>query len=281
MSEATMDDNKTRESEPSPAAPAAPSAAYERAGSGFRNILTIAKREFGSYLNSPVAYILICVTLVIIGAYFFLYEGGIWQAERASMSRLMTVMPIVLCLLTVPLFTMRSLSEEKRMGTIELLITMPVKDSEVILGKYFAALSMVGIQLLMLLAYPIAMFWKPWQMGDFDWGPFWSGMLGLALMSAAGIAIGLMYSSMTENQIVAFFATSVTLIALYALGPATQSFQALKGPVGDFVAFFSFQTRYESFARGLLDTRSILYFLSIAVFGTLVAFRNLESRKWS
>jgi ABC-2 type transport system permease protein len=256
-------------------------AAFERAGSGGKNVWTIMKREIGSYLNSPIAYILICVTLVFIGAYFFLYEGGVWQAERASMSRLMTSMPIVLCLLTVPLFTMRSLSEERRMGTIELLITMPVKDSEVILGKYFAALAMVCLQLLLLVAYPLVMFWKPWHMGDFDWGPFSAGLLGLALMSAAGIAIGMMFSSMTENQIVSFFATSVTLIALYALGPATQSFQALKGNVGDFVSFFSFQTRYESFARGLLDTRSIVYFLSIAVFGTLVAFRNLESRKWS
>jgi ABC-2 type transport system permease protein len=281
MSEATMDEDKaTRESDPAPA-PTAPSVAFTRSGSGMKNIMTIAKRELASYLNSPIAYILICVTLIVIGAYFFLYDGGVWQADRASMSRLMSSMPIVICLLTVPLFTMRSLSEEKRMGTIELLITMPVKDSEVILGKYLAALAMVAVQLLLLIAYPLVMFRFPFHMGAFDWGPFWAGLIGLLLMSAAGIAIGLMYSSMTDSQIVSFFATAVTLMALYGLGPGIQSFQSLKGQAADFVAFFSFQTRYEPFARGLIDTRSIVYFVSIAIFGSLVAFRNLESRKWA
>lgn len=279
MSEATMDEEKaTSGSDPAPAAPAV---SFERSGSGTKNIMTIAKREFAAHLNSPVAYILICVTLVVIGGWFFLMEGNVWAVERASMARLMLAMPWFLCALTVPLFTMRSLSEEKRMGTIELLITMPVKDSEVIMGKYFAALGMVFTQLALLVAYPFVMFRYPWNMGAFDWGPFWAGIIGLALMAAAGVAIGLMYSSMTESQIVAFFATAVTLLALYELGPAVQAISALKGKAADFIAFFSFQTRYESFARGLLDTRSILYFLSIAVFGSLVAFRNLESRKWS
>jgi ABC-2 type transport system permease protein len=281
MSETTMDDDKeARDSDPAPAAPA-PAAAFTRSGSGTKNIMTIAKRELAAYLNTPVAYILICVTLVLMGAYFFWYEGNVWAIERASMVRLLVSAPVLLCSLTIPLFTMRTLSEEKRMGTIELLITMPVTDSEVILGKYFAALAMVTIQLILLIAYPLVMFRFPYQMGGLDWGPFWAGMLGLFLMSAAGIAIGLMYSSMTENQIVSFFATAVTLSALYWLGPALSSIQSLKGQAADFFAFFSFQTRYESFARGLLDTRSIVYFVSIAVFGCLVAFRNLESRKWS
>ncbi|RYG18055.1 ABC transporter permease, partial [bacterium] len=223
------------------------------------------------------AYILICVTLVAMGIYFFWFDGGVWQADRASVSRLMTFIPLVLSLLTIPLFTMRSLSEEKRMGTIELLITMPVKDSEVILGKYFAALAIVSVQLLLLVAYPIVMF-KAFHLGAFDWGPFWSGIFGLILLSSAGIAVGLMYSSMTDSQILAFFATSVTLSALYAIGYVVQYIQ---GGFGDFLAFFSFQSRYEPFARGLIDSRAVVYFLSVAVLATLVSFRNLESRKWS
>lgn len=240
-------------------------------------VWTICKRELGSYFNAPLAYILICVTLVAMGIYFFWFDGGVWQADRASVSRLMTFIPLVLSLLTIPLFTMRSLSEEKRMGTIELLITMPVKDSEVILGKYFAALAIVGVQLLLLAAYPIVMF-KGFHLGAFDWGPFWAGMFGLILLSSAGIALGLMYSSMTDSQILAFFATSVTLSALYAIGYVVQYIQ---GGFGEFLAFFSFQSRYEPFARGLIDSRAVVYFLSVAILATLVSFRNLESRKWS
>ena len=268
------------ESSPSPAKDApggAGTAAHVRQGSGLRNIWTIMKREIAAYFNSPVAFILICVTLVGLGGFFFLYEGGVWQADRASMSRLMAFMPWVLSVLTIPLFTMRSLSDEKRMGTIELLITLPVKDSEVILGKYFAALAMVSVQLLLLIAYPLVMFKFPWHMGAFDWNPFWSGMLGMFLLSAAGVAVGIMYSSFTESQILSFFATAFTLTALFVIGLLVQHF---KGAVGDTLAFFSLQTRYEPFARGLIDTRAVVYFVSIAVFCSLVAFRNLESRKW-
>jgi ABC-2 type transport system permease protein len=288
MTEATISHDKDddRVSAPPPARTAPASPAFTRSGSGAKNVWTIFKREFASYLNTPAAYILICVTMVIVGGYFFLYEDGVWQQDRASMGRLLTFFPIFLCALSIPLFTMRSLAEEKRLGTIEILITMPVKDSEVILGKYFAALAMLGVQLLLLTAFPLVMFGIPgvvkfFGMGSFDWGPFTAGLLGLFLLSAAGTALGMMYSSLTENQIVAFFITGATLVALYVIGPIVQSIDTLKGNTADFVAFFSLQTRYEPFARGIIDTRSIVYFLSIAVMGTLVAFRNLESRKWS
>lgn len=245
--------------------------------SSAKMVWTVASREVSSYLHSPITYIVVSASLVIFGLWFFYYRGGFWQVDRASMSRLFDGAPIVLCGL-IALFTMRSLSDEKRVGTIELLITMPVKDSEVILGKYFAALSMVVVQLLLVIAYPLVMFKFPWHMGAFDWGPFWAGILGLFLMSAASIAIGMMFSSLTESQILSFFATSATLAFLYVIGSVVQS---VKGLPGDIIAFLSFQTRYEPFSRGLIDTRAVVYFLSIAIFGTLVAFRNLESRKWN
>jgi ABC-2 type transport system permease protein len=248
-----------------------------RSGNGFKNIWTIMLRELGSYFNTPLAYILICITLVGLGVHFFLISGGVWQANRASMALMMNFVPLVLCVVTLPLFTMRSLSEEKRMGTIEILITMPVKDSEVILGKFLSAFVMVGVQLGLLFLYPLIMFYG-FKLGNFDWGPFWTAMLGFMLLSAAGIAIGLMFSSFTESQILAFFGTSVTLSALYALGYMVTY---LKGTLGDVLAFVSLQTRFEPFSLGIIDTRAIVYFLSIAVFCTLVSFRNLESRKWS
>lgn len=243
-------------------------------------VFTIARREIASYFNSALAYIVIGVSTALLGLYFFFYRGGFWQVDRATMARMFEAAPVALTFLTVPLFTMRSLSEEKRMGTIELLITMPVKDSEVILGKYIASLTMVLIQLALLVAYPLVMFVGPWQLGPFDWGPFWTGMLGLALLSAAGVAIGMMMSSFTESQILSYFATMVTLLALYGIG-ATTIVEYLQGWPGDVVAFVSLQTRFEPFARGLIDTRALVYFISVATMALLVAFRSLESRKWS
>ncbi|MCA9584007.1 MAG: ABC transporter permease subunit [Myxococcales bacterium] len=247
--------------------------------SAFSLIMTIARREFAGYFNSPLAYIVIGISMVLLGGYFFFYKGGFWQVDRATMARMFEVIPVALCFLTIPLFTMRSLAEEKRLGTMELLITMPVKDSEVILGKYFASLGMVALQIALVAIYPLVMFIWPWQLGPLDWNPFWTGMLGLVVLSSAGVAIGMMYSSVTESQIIAYFATMVTLVGLYAIGTVTLV-EYLSGWPGDALSFISFQTRYDPFARGLIDTRAIVYFVSIAVLCLLVAFRNLESRKW-
>jgi ABC-2 type transport system permease protein len=185
-------------------------------------------------------------------------------------------MPFALCFV-VPLVTMGVLADERRSGTIELLITMPVKDSEVILGKYAAALVMCTLLLLATLVYPIAMFVWPWHLGALDWGPVWAGYLGLFLMCTAGVSIGMVFSGITESNVIAFFATFLAMLGLYSIGFLVEP---LKGAVGDTLAFLSFQTRYTPFARGLIDTRNVVYFLSIAAVCLLVSFRSLESRKW-
>jgi ABC-2 type transport system permease protein len=242
--------------------------------------LTIASRELRAYFNSVITYIVIGASLVGLGLYFFLYKGGFWGVDRVTMQRMFDALPLALCVLVIPLFTMRALSDEKRIGTIELLITMPVKDSEVILGKYLAALAIVTVQLALVVLYPIAMFKFPWHLGELDWGAFWVGMLGLFCMSALGTAVGLMYSSFTESQILSFFATMLTLSVLYLIGQLS-AVESLQGWPGDAIAFISLQTRFESFARGLLDTRSVVYFISLAAFCLVVAFHALERRKWT
>lgn len=250
--------------------------------SSVRMVWTLAKREISGYLNSAITYIVIAASLVVMGLWFFFYKGGFWQVDRASMARLFDSMPVALCFLTIPLFTMRSLSDEKRVGTIELLITMPVKDSEVILGKFLGSLAMVSLQIVLLAAYPLVMFSRApfWHLGELDWSPFWVGMLGLFLLSMAGTAIGVMWSSFTESQILSYFATMLTLVALYALGSVT-IVEFLQGWSGDAISFISLQSRFEPFARGLIDSRAVIYFLSLTTLGLVVAFRSLESRKWS
>lgn len=249
--------------------------------SSAKMIWTLTKREIGAYMSSAITYIVIAVTLVVFGLYFFFYKGGFWQVDRATMARMFDTIPPALCLL-IALFTMRSLSDEKRVGTIELLITMPVKDSEVILGKFFGSLAVTTLAVLLLAAYPLVMFTRApfWHLGELDWSPFWVGILGLFLLSAAGTAIGVMWSSFTESQILSFFATALTLIALYAVGSVT-IVEFLQGWPGDAISFISLQSRFEPFSRGLLDSRAIIYFLSLTTLGLVVAFRSLESRKWS
>ena len=276
MSEATLtQDSATIKSD-------APKAVLHTGGraSFMSNVMTIAQREFGSFLNSPAAYILVSVSLIMLGVYFFLYKGGIWQVDQASMSRLLSVMPYALCI-AIPLYTMRSLAEEKRMGTLEMLITLPVKDSEVILGKYLAALGMVCLQLVLLVVYPLVMF-GVFKLGMFDWGSFWAGMFGLLLLSAAGVAIGLLASSATDSQMLAFFITGGALGFLHLIGGTVEMWRNNKlAWVGNAISYLSFETQFEPFARGVIDSRGVVYFLSIAVICVFVAFRNLESRKWS
>ncbi|MGH7271533.1 MAG: ABC transporter permease, partial [Polyangiaceae bacterium] len=155
---------------------------------------------------------------------------------------------------------------------------MPVSDSEVVLGKYVAALTMTVILLAATLIYPVAMFVWPWHLGALDWGPVASGYLGCFLFATAAVGIGMMLSSLTESDVMAFFLTLAALGVLYFIGSVVS---VVPGALGDAISFVSFQTRYQSFARGLIDSRAVLYFLSVTILCLLVSFRSLESRKWS
>ncbi len=242
------------------------------------NVLTIAKRELRSYFDSLVAYVVICGSLLALGLFFFLFQGGFWQVDRVMMVRMFEFLPWAFAIVVIPLVTMRALAEEKRAGTIELLITLPVTDVDVILGKYAAALAMIVILLATTIIYPIAMFIWPWHLGALDWGPVWAGYLGLLLYATAGTSVGMLFSSITESQIIAFFMTMFTLTFIQLLGHFVEY---IPGVLGDAVSFLSFAARYSPFAHGLIDTRAVVYFLSVAVICLLVAFRSLESRKWS
>ncbi len=257
-----------------------------------RNIFIIARRDLRAQFNSPVAYVVIGGTLLLLGVLLFLIPhigvggasvGGFWEIDRATMDQMFLYLPPLLSLFVIPAVTMRSLASEKGSGTLELLITMPVRDSEVILGKYLASCAMVFVLLSLTLLYPLAMFKWPWHLGALDWGPVWSGYVGCVFFSFAAVGIGMMLSSLTESDVIAFFLTAGTLFFLYAIGGIV-SFASANGPwavLSDGLAFVSFQTRYQAFARGIIDTRAIVYFLSVATLCLLVSFRSLESRKWS
>lgn len=253
-----------------------------------RNILIIARRDLRAQFNSPVAYVVLGGTMLLLGVLFFVIPhmavggelvGGFWEIDHATLEQMFTYIPPLLSVLVIPAVTMRSLAAEKGTGTLELLITMPVRDSEVIIGKYLAACVMVLVLLAATLFYPLAMFVWPWHLGPLDWGPVLSGYLGCVLFTLAAVGVGMMFSSLTESDVVAFFLTTGTFVILYAIGAVAALFHG--GVFADAVDFISFQARYRSFARGLVDTRAVVYFFSVAILCLLVSFRSLESRKWS
>src|SRR6266545_408715 len=162
-------------------------------------MITIAKREFRSYFDSPLAYVVMCLSFLALGVAFFMLRGGFWQTDRATVQKVFEYTPWALSLLVIPVVTMRLVAEERRSGTLEMLITLPVKDSDVIGGKYLGALGLVLVLVVGTLIYPLAMFKAPWHLGPLDIGPVWSGYLGLALFSAAGVAVGLLISCFVES----------------------------------------------------------------------------------
>lgn len=243
-------------------------------------MLIIAKREFRSYFDSPIAYIVICLSFFALGLMFFFLNGGFWQLDRASVSRLFESAPMGLSFLVVPVVTMRLLAEERRSGTLEMLITLPVKDSDVVLGKYLGALGLVLILVLSTLAYPLVMFKFPWNLGPLDGGPVASGYLGMVLFSCAAVAIGLLISALTESQAVAFFITFFVLGALWLFGDLAS--KASEYPaLAAVLNYVSFQSRLSNFWRGLVDSRDVVFFLSVTALSLMVAFRALERRKWA
>jgi len=241
-------------------------------------MLIIAKREFRSYFDSPIAYIVICLSFFALGLMFFFLNGGFWQLDRASIARLFESTPMGLSFLVVPVVTMRLLAEERRSGTLEMLITLPVKDSDVVIGKYLGALGLVLILVLSTLAYPLVMFKFPWNLGPLDGGPVASGYLGMVLFSAAAVAVGLLISALTESQAVAFFITFFVLGALWLFGDLASK---AGGTLAILLNYVSFQSRLNNFWRGLIDSRDVVFFLSVTVLSLMVAFRALERRKWA
>jgi ABC-2 type transport system permease protein len=174
---------------------------------------------------------------------------------------------------------MRLLAEEKRSGTLEMLITLPVRDHEVILGKFLGAWGLVLVLIASTALYPIMMFKAPWHLGALDTGPVLSGYLGLLCYSAAATAMGLLISALTESQVIAFFITFVILFLLHFVGFGIETSQT--SWLRDVISFISFDARLAPFARGQIITRDIVYFLSIAVGCLMAAFRALERRKWA
>lgn len=233
------------------------------------NTLTIAGRQFRSYFNGAVAYIVLCLVMLFLGFFFwkpfFLYG-------RATAREMFSYLALILTF-AAPMLTMGLLAEEKRSGTIELLITMPVRDAEVIVGKFLGVLGLYAVLLALTLPYPISIS----TLGRLDWGPVFAGYFGLLLQGGALLAIGLMASSFTDNQLVALF-VSLTISVFFFL--LDKVLPLLPPGAASVLEWLSFDFHFGSMTRGVLDLRDVIFFLSITGFSLGLAFRALESRRW-
>lgn len=235
-----------------------------------RNTLTITAREFKSYLASPMAYIVIGIFLALTG--FFFGSSSATYSET-SISGFLQIGSLLLLLLTAVL-TMRLLAEERKLGTIELLLTAPVRESEIILGKFLGSLGIIAVMLVLTFYYPILLK----VFGDPDIGPIATGYLGLFLLSCASLAIGIFASSLTSNQIVAAVVTGGILFGLWFLGSAADY---LPRALGDVIGYFSLSSYFPDFITGIIDTRGIIYYLSVTALFLFLAIRSLENSRWS
>jgi ABC-2 type transport system permease protein len=231
------------------------------------NTLIIARREISSFFNSPMAYIVVSALLLISG---YLYFSSIFLIGTASLRSFFSLAPLLLVVF-VPAVSMRLISEELHSGTLELLTTMPVRDTEVIAGKALAGFSVMGAGLLMTLAYPMSIA----TIGDLDWGPVIGGYVGLLLCTAALIGIGIMASSWSRNQITAFILALMIGLAFWLFDKITFFVPA---GLGRILEYLSIDFHFRNIARGVIDTRDLLYYFSLLLISLVIAVLSLGRR---
>lgn len=252
-----------------------------------KNIWIICQKELKSYFASPIAYLLMAIFAVIFG--FFFYSATAFFVMRGMESQMMgrgmpmdvnewVIRPLlsnasVIALFLIPMITMRTYAEEKRSGTMELLMTSPVRDIEIVLGKYIASLLMfacvIGVSALDLAA--LFAYGKP------DWKPILVGYLGLLLQGGALIAIGTFISTTTRNQIIAGGATFAVCLLLWVLDWVSSYEQAVWAKV---VSYLSVVQHFEPFSKGVIDTKDVIFFASLIFFGLFLTARSMESLRW-
>jgi len=250
-----------------------------------RNVLAIAHKELRSYFSSPMAYIIIGFFALPFGVFFYLYldmfvRQGLQMAETGGtmnvnqqVIRYVLQNASVIILFIMPMITMRTYSEEKRSGTIELLLTSPVSDVEIILGKFFGALGLYVAMLLVTLLYIAILF----VYGNPEWRPLVAAYLGLLLMGGAFISIGLFISSTTNNQIVAGIISFIVFLMLWIVG----WFADTAGPmVGGIARYMSITEHFDDFSKGIIDTQHVIYYLSLITFGLFLAAKSVDSERW-
>ncbi|HZN23000.1 MAG TPA: ABC transporter permease subunit [Burkholderiales bacterium] len=240
----------------------------------WNNIKAVMKRELGGYFTSPIAYVFLVIFLLLTG-FFTFTVGNFFERGEASLVSFFTWHPW-LYLFLVPAVGMRLWSEERRLGTLELLLTLPITTWQAIVGKFLASWVFLGIALALTFPVIITVNW----LGDPDNGVIFAGYLGSFLLAGAYLAVSCMTSAMTRNQVISFILSVLICLFLILAGytPVTDLLTRVANPiVVQVIAAFSVMTHFEGFQRGVIDMRDVIYFVSVigfALFTTGVIIRN-------
>ena len=233
-------------------------------------VIPIFRRELFAYFYSPMAYIVISVFLIFTGWFF---TSQLFLANDSSLRSVFSTIPFIF-IFFAPAITMRLLTEERKSGTIELLVTMPLSDLEIVLGKYLASLGLLVVSLIFTLPFAITIF----AVGKPDTGMLVTGYVGLALMGASYIAIGVFASTISKNQVVSFIIAFMIIFALFLLDKFLAVMPSYLVPI---LQYLSIDYHYNNIGRGVIDSRDVVYYLSLIVFMLALSKLSLESRKWS
>ena len=234
-------------------------------------IWIIAKRELQSFFDSLTAYIMLIAFLGFSGFFTWLYGSDIFLRNQADLQVFFGIAYWTLFFF-IPAITMRTLAEENKSGTIELLLTKAISDWQIVSGKFLACLVLILVALALTLPYYITV----WKLGPVDHGAVLTGYLGLILMSATYISIGIYTSSITNNQIVAFLLALLIGIFFHIIFDVLAS--SFTGILGGFFSYLSVSTHYESISRGVIDTKDIIYFCSLIFLGLILSEASLSKR---
>ena len=251
------------------------------------NVLAIAQREIKAYFGSPIAYVVIGFFALVFGYFFYallvyfdrqsMQMAGMGGPQAVNINEQL-VRPVflnssVIILFVLPLITMRTYSEEKRSGTIELLLTAPLSDLQIIIGKFLGAMALYGAMLAVTLIHIGLLF----AFGQPEWRPVVTAYLGMLLMGGCFISLGLLISSLTKNQIVAGMITFAVFLMLWVInwiasftGPTTQAV----------LNYLSITGHLDDFTNGVLDTRHLVYYVSFIAFGLFLTARSVDSERW-
>ncbi|NND94554.1 MAG: gliding motility-associated ABC transporter permease subunit GldF [Flavobacteriales bacterium] len=240
----------------------------------------LLKKEISGFLSSLIGYVVIIVFLLMVGLFMWIFPGEMNVLDKgyADMDTLFLVAPWVFLFL-IPAITMRSFSEEKRTGTIELLLTKPLTGTQIILAKFLSGWLLTIISILPTIIYYITVFNLAEPAGNVDGGGILGSYIGLALLSAAFVSIGIFSSSLTENQIVAFIIAVFLCFFIFIGFESIASFDLL-GPLDTVMLKLGINEHYRSLSRGVIDTRDVVYFLGLVAIFILMTRSSIESRKW-
>ncbi len=251
-----------------------------------RNVLAIAGKEVRGYFASPIAYIVIGFFALLYGWFFYVPTmffnrqsmqmgmgmGGTMNINQMLITPVLTNTTVVV-LFILPMITMRTYAEEKRSGTIELLLTSPITDTQIILGKFLGAMALYAALLAVTLVHMGILFWY----GDPDWKPIATGYLGLLLMGGCFLSVGLLISSLTKNQIVAGMVTFAVFLMLWVINWVG----SFVGPTAQAIfSHLSITDHFDDFARGVIDTKHLVYYLSFISLGLFLTARSVDSERW-